>query len=124
MLSIKDEPPQNRSGDNGRQRGEGADYEPCTGEERQAIWAQHGDWACDFVSAEEKSMREAGYAVIHVNPYTIESAAMEQLGLTKRQAQALAEAHSIETAEPLDVDAFLGESRSPATIWCSCTQVP
>jgi hypothetical protein len=35
---------------------------------------------------------------------------MKQLGLNKRQAQALAEAHSIETAEPLDVTEFLGES--------------
>lgn len=99
--------------DNGNRRpsrrGERAGYEPCSDEERQAMWVQHDDWACAFVSAEEERMRKARCPVIHVNTHVFVSAAMKQLGLNKRQAQALAEAHSIETAEPLDVTEFLGD---------------
>lgn len=94
----------------GQRRGEAAHYEPCTVEERQEVWAKHGDWVRAFVSAKKEWMRQTGYSNYHINPHVIKSAAMKELGLSKRKAQALVEAYDIETEEPLDATTFFEDS--------------
>lgn len=88
----------------GRHRRE---YEPCTDAERQAMWDLHGKWMKALMARKREEIDP------RIDASRFRSVIGQQLGLDERQAQALCEAFEVweaETAEPLNIEALLGES--------------